>query len=31
MRQKIYNFLMNDWVLSILFALELILGIFYFG
>lgn len=31
MKQKLYDFIMNDWTLSILFALELVLGIFFFG
>lgn len=31
MKQKIYDFIMNDWTLSILLALELVLGTFIFG
>ena len=31
MKQKIYDFIMNDWTLSVLFSLGLVLGIFLRG
>ena len=31
MKQKIYDFIMNDWTLSTLFSLGLVLGIFLWG
>ena len=31
MKQKIYDFIMNDWTLSVLFSFGLVLGIFLWG
>lgn len=31
MKKRLYDFIMNDWVLSFVFASELVLGIFFLG